>query len=442
MIATSLGFRRGSILCRDSIGIVSSSPALSARLDNLGTLGASIHSGLFDRPSLTAASSHVTLGVPARREFNAGFEPSAGVVNLATSGYLGFGNDTRVKAAAHAALDRFGTHTGGCRLLSGTTDLHFELEERLAHFLNAEAVVTYSSGYVTNVSVIPALFGPGDLVILDRHAHRSLYDGAILSRATLRRFAHNNLDHLERILRRTSSVRRRLIAVDGVYSMEGTIAPVPELVRLAQGYGAFLLVDEAHAIGVLGENGRGIVSHFRLPADAIDIRIGTMSKALAASGGFAAVRSEVSALLRYGSAGRVFSAGMTPADTAAALASVEIVQQEPHHVDRLRRNVRRLRTGLAARGIEVLGDQTAIVPVPVNDQLRTLEAASTLLRLGFFVNPVIAPGVPVGTERLRCLVSALHDPSDLDAAADAIAESLNGNSEVEAAVADRSAAAV
>ncbi len=438
MIAKSFTVRRGSMQGPEAIDVISSSPGLSARFADLNALGTSIHSGLFDRPSLSAASSHVTLGVPARREFNVGFEPSAGVVNLATSGYLGLGNDSRVKAAAHAALERFGTHTGGCRLLSGTTNLHFELEERLAHFLNSEAVVTYSSGYVTNVSVIPALFGPRDLVILDRHAHRSLYDGAILSRATMKRFAHNNLDHLERILRRTSDVRRRLIAVDGVYSMEGTVAPIPELVRLARAHGAFLLVDEAHAIGVLGENGRGILSHFGLPADAIDIRIGTMSKAFAASGGFAAVRSEVGALLRYGSAGRVFSAGMTPADTAAALASVEIMHHEPHHVDRLRLNARRFRTGLAARGIEVIGDQTAIVPVPVNDQLRTLEAASTLLRLGFFVNPVIAPGVPVGTERLRCLVSALHDPSDLDAAADAIAESLNGDS----AVAARSAAAV
>jgi len=409
----------------DPHGLIDSSPTLHARVAGILALGASPHSSLFDRPSMTAPSDRVTLGTPARREFSTGFQQSVAVVNLATSGYLGLGNDPRVRAAAHAALDRFGTHTGGCRLLSGTTDLHFELEERLARFLGAEAVVTFSSGYVTNVSVVPALFGPGDLVILDRSAHRSLYDGAILSRATIRRFGHNNLDHLERILRKTSHVRRRLIAVDAVYSMEGTIAPIPDLIGLARRHGAFLLVDEAHAIGVLGDHGRGIASHFDISPDAIDIRIGTMSKALAAGGGFAAVRADISIALRYGSAGRVFSAAMTPADTAAALAAVEIVEREPHHVERLRKNAQRFRSALVAHGLDVLGSEAAIIPIAVNDQVTTLEAASRLLDLGFFVNPVVAPGVPAGTERLRCLVSALHQTSDLDAAADAIASSLS-----------------
>ncbi len=345
-------------------------------------------------------------------------------MNLATSGYLGLANDSRVRTAAHAAVDRFGTHTGGCRLLSGTTELHFELETSLARFLGTEAVVTYSSGYVTNVSVVPALFGPDDLVILDRHAHRSLYDGAILSRATVKRFAHNDVDHLERILRKTAGIRRRLVAVDAVYSMEGTIAPVPDLIELTRRHDAFLLVDEAHAIGVLGDHGSGIASHFNIAADAIDIRIGTLSKALAAGGGFAAVRAETSVALRYGSAGRVFSAAMTPADTAAALAAVRIVESEPQHVDRLRDNARHFHSSLLDRGVDVLGNGSAIVPIAVNDQTTTLEAASSLLDQGYFVNPVVAPGVPLGKERLRCLVSALHRRTDLTAAAEAIAAAL------------------
>jgi 7-keto-8-aminopelargonate synthetase-like enzyme len=241
----------------------------------------------------------------------------------------------------------------------------------------------------------------------------------------VKRFAHNDLNHLERILRKTADVRRRLVAVDAVYSMEGTIAPIPELVDLVHRHNAFLLVDEAHAIGILGDHGRGIASHFNLSPDAIDIRIGTMSKALAAGGGFAAVRSETSVVLRYGSAGRVFSAAMTPADTAAALAAVRIMESESHHVTRLRSNASHFHSALVRHRVNVLGSGSAIVPIAVNDQARTLETASSLLDQGYFVNPVVAPGVPIGKERLRCLVSATHRQTDLTSAADAIADLLS-----------------
>jgi 8-amino-7-oxononanoate synthase len=401
--------------------LIASSPGLGRQLASLLTLGESSFSSLFDRQNAGPAGHRIVLGPPARPEFNQVADAAVSVLNLATSGYLDLGGDPRVKRAAIAAVERFGTHTGGCRLLSGTTPIHHALEERLADFVRAPSVVTYSSGYATNVSVVSSLFGPGDLIILDRHAHRSLYDGAVLSRARIARFAHNDVDHLERVLRRTAAVPRRLVAVDAVYSMEGRLAPLPELIDAVQRHRAFLLVDEAHALGVLGERGRGAVEHFGLDPGSIDIRIGTLSKAMAAAGGFAAVHASVGVLLRYTSPARVFSAAMTPPDAAAALAAVEIIDQEPHRVARLRANAARFRGALADRGLDVMGSETPIVPILVGDRLSTLSAAHRLLARGVFVNPVVAPGVPAGTERLRCLVSAAHRGGDLDAAAETIA---------------------
>jgi 8-amino-7-oxononanoate synthase len=400
--------------------LVGSSRALNDRFTEIMALGASDFGTLFDRPNVGRSGNRVTLGAPARHEFSRGTDAAIAVLNLATSGYLGLGRDPRVQHAAREAIDRYGTHTGGCRLLSGTTPLHFQLEERLSEFVGARSVVTYSSGYATNISVIAALFGPRDLVILDRSAHRSLYDGATLSRAAIKRFRHNDLDHLERILHKTAGVERRLIAVDAVYSMDADVVPLPELTALAKRHRAFLLVDEAHALGVLGHHGRGLCEYFDVDPDAIDIRIGTLSKTMAAAGGFAAVHPSVSVILRYASTGRVFSAAMTPPDVAAALAAVEIVQCEPRHVARLRANVAHFRAALHVRGLASLGTDAAIVPIPIGDSRSTLDAAKRLLARGVFVNPVIAPGVPAGAERLRCLVSALHATTDLDIAADAI----------------------
>lgn len=264
------------------------------------------------------------------------------------------------------------------------------------------------------------------MIILDRQAHRSLYDGAILSRAAIKRFAHNDLDHLEALLQKTASVARRLVAVDAVYSMEGDIVPLPALIELTKRHGVFLLVDEAHAFGVLGETGRGIAEHFDIPEESLDIRIGTLSKAAAAAGGFAAVDPSISALLRYTSHGRVFSAAMTPPDAAAALAAVKIMEEEPFRVARLRSNAEYFRSALKARGLKVLGDATAIVPVWVGERMTTLEAGLQLLQRGLFLNPVVAPGVPTGGERLRCMLSASHQESDLATAAHAIADVLDG----------------
>jgi len=309
-------------------------------------------------------------------------------------------------------------------VLCGTTRVHWDFEQRLAAFVRAPRAITYSSGYATNVSVIPALFGPGDLIILDRLAHRSLYDGAVLSRASLKRFAHNDLQHLEKILRDTSSVRRRLVVVETVYSMEGHLAPLPDLVELVHRYGAYLLADEAHAFGVLGSTGRGATEHFGVDPAAVDIRIGTLSKALSAVGGFAAVDASIAIVLRYGSHASIHSAAATPPDVGAALAAVEILEKEPERVARLQHNAAFFRSALARYGLDTFGSQSAVIPIRVGERVRALEAASALLERGIFVNAVIPPGVPPGTERLRCFVTVGHSEDDLQYAAARIGDVL------------------
>ncbi len=404
--------------------VVGSSTRLSAMLHWIVQIGRA-HGALFDRQNLGLATRRVVLGPPARFRLNQVDVPRVEVLNLAANSYLGMADEPRILAAAVSGLKQYGVHMGGSRLLSGTAEVHWKLEQRLAQFFRAPSVVTYSSGYVTNVSVISALFGPDDLVLLDRNAHRSIYDGAVLSRATIRRFRHNDLSHLERILEGTVHFRRRLVAVDGVYSMEGHIAPVPDLIRLVHRHRAFLLVDDAHAIGVLGSHGRGTFEHFNMDPCSIDIRVGTLSKAIPAVGGFAATSADVGVLLRYMSHGALFSAPLTPPDAAAALAAVAIMEAEPERIRRLQNNAAFFRGELARRGLNTMGSQTAIVPVWIGDRQATLEAAATLLDRGIFVNPVISPGVRRGSERLRCFVMASHTLTDLHSAALAIAEVVN-----------------
>ena len=393
--------------------LVASSRGLHADLSRLLAIGSS-HGALFDRQNLHAATARTVLGPPGRGELNEVADASVPVINLASNSYLELGNDPRVKAAAIAAVERHGTHMGGSRLLCGTAEIHWEFERRLAAFFEASSVVTYGSGYVTNVSLISALFGPGDLIIIDRQAHRSIYDGALLSRATVRRFAHNDLDHLDLVLKRTSAVRRRLVAVDGVYSMNGHICPLPEVASLTRSHGAFLFVDDAHAIGVLGAHGRGTVEHFGLDPELIDIRIGTLSKALPA-------------------VGALYSAAMTPPDVAVAMAAMEILGSDADLVERLRRNASFFRDALQRRGLDILGSQTAIVPIRIGDSRATLDVAAALLKRGIFVNPVIYPAVPKGAERLRCFVMASHSTADLEYAAAGIEETVNADAALHSA---------
>jgi 8-amino-7-oxononanoate synthase len=401
--------------------LVRSAPWLHDRLCAFLEVGLA-HGALYDRQNLGPAAPHVSLGPPGRGEISLPDMPGTLAINLAANSYLGLADDPRVANAVRQALAEHGTHTGGSRLLCGTARIHWALEKRLAEFFRARSVVTYSSGYAANVSVISSLFGPGDLIILDRHAHQSLYDGAMLAGATVRRFGHNDVDRLDLVLSRSTDFARRLVCVDGVYSMDGHVAPLPEILHVTRRHGAFLLVDDAHAIGVIGSTGRGTFEHFNMDPDTIDIRIGTLSKAIPSVGGFAAVSPDVAVILRYGSHGTLFSAALTPLDAAAALAGVDILADEPERVSRLTRNAGLFRELLQREGLDTLGSQTAIVPVHVGDRWRTLEIGSELLRRGVFVNPVIYPGIRQGAERLRCFVSARHAEGDLRQAARLISD--------------------
>jgi 8-amino-7-oxononanoate synthase len=403
--------------------LIASSLPLADALRSLIDVGRR-HGGLYERQNLGPTNARVLLGPPGRAELSEVRSPRIVAINLASNSYLGIGDDPRIRRAVETALEQHGTHTGGSRVLCGTSAAHYGLDRELARFFRGASVVTYSSGYVTNVSVVSALFGPGDLVILDRNAHRSLIDGALLSRAAIKRVPHNDLNRLEAVLNQTSRFRRRLVIVDGVYSMEGDIAPVGALVELVHRHGAFLLVDDAHAIGVLGEHGRGTAEHFGIDPGQIDLRVGTLSKAIPSVGGFVVARPDVAAILRYGSHGTLYSAPLSILDVAAATAALGIMEEEPFRVTRVRDGAALLRNALRAAGLDVMGSEAAIVPVLVKDSRATLEAADALLARGVFVNPMIYPGVAPGLERLRCFVSAAHSRADLEHAASQIGEVL------------------
>jgi 8-amino-7-oxononanoate synthase len=420
--ATQSSGKRG-----DGQGLVSSAPRLVEALRRIQQIAESKYGALYERQNRSPSARRLSVGPPGRPQFRRLVNPRAELLNFASNSYLGLADDPRVHRAVDAAIRRYGTHTGGSRLFCGTAEIHVELEDRLARFLRAENVFTFTSGYVANVTVVSALFGPEDAVILDRNAHRSLYDGVLLSGAALFRFAHNDVGHLEHILQKTDRFRRRLVAVDAVYSMEGDTAPVGEISALAHRRGAFVLVDEAHAIGVLGESGRGSLEHFKQDSTAIDIRTGTLSKAIPSVGGFVAASPDVVLLLRYASHGAVFSAALTPADAAAANAAIEILEAEPERVARVRHNAAALQSALGSWSRPPHGG-TAIVPILIGDRMRTLDTAVELLERGLFVNAVIPPGVPRGGERLRCFAMASHTSEDTAAAANLIRSVLDSRS--------------
>ena len=350
------------------------------------------------------------------------------VLALSSYDYLGLIGHPAIEAAAIEAIRRYGTATGGVRLLTGTTVLHRELEAALAAFLGVPAVLTFSSGYLANLAAIAALFEPADEILVDALAHRSIIDGCLLARARVRRFRHNDLDMLERLLARgagagggttTAAGRRRLIVVEGVYSMDGDVPPLREIVALKQRHGAFLMVDDAHALGVIGDTGRGSLEHHGVPADAVDLLTGALSKAVPATGGFVAARPEVVRHLSHAAPPFVFSSAAAPSVAASARAALDVIAAEPERLTRLRAASDTLRDGLAARGWNVGLSSTAIVPVHVGGELPALGLARRLLDESVHATPIIHPAVPRGAERLRLCASAAHRPADLAHALDA-----------------------
>lgn len=331
-------------------------------------------------------------------------------VMFSSYSYLGLIGHPRLEAAVRAAVERYGTSTGGVRLLTGTLQLHHELEADLAAFLGQEAAAVFPSGYDANIAAISSLFGANDVAILDQYAHQSIVDGVRMAGCELRRFRHNDLEDLERRLRqaRNRGARRILIAVDSVFSMDGDEAPLAGIVALKKKYGAFVLVDEAHSIGAIGKTGRGICEQQNINPGDVDILTGSLSKAIPSSGGFVAGSRGLKIYIQHGSAPYMFSAAITPTNAAAIRESLRIIQDEPEHLVRLRENTARLSEGLRLLGMETAASTTPVIPVLLGDEWRAYRWARMLLERGIFVSAVVYPAVSPGMARLRLCATAAH----------------------------------
>ncbi|GFP25598.1 8-amino-7-oxononanoate synthase [Candidatus Hakubella thermalkaliphila] len=340
------------------------------------------------------------------------------MIMLASYSYLGLASHPKIRAAAIEAMERYGVGAGGVRLLAGTTELHRELEERIAEFKNTEAATLFSSGYVTNMSTISSLFGRGDVIIMDKLDHASIIDGCLLSGAQFRTYRHNDMEHLESILKKSQNFNTRLIVADAVFSMDGDIADLPGIVELAKKYDALVMIDEAHSLGVLGASGRGIDEHFGLE-DAVDIKMGTLSKAIPSIGGYIAGERRIIDYLQHNARAFIFSASLPPASVAVALTALEIIQEEPWRLVNLRRNTDLFREGLRKLGFDTMQSTTPIIPVLIGKEWKSLELTRLLFEEGVFVCPILYPAVPKNTDRLRTHVMATHSETDLKEALDA-----------------------
>src|SRR3954464_1343781 len=346
-------------------------------------------------------------------------------IMLGSNNYLGLTADPRVRQAARDALDTYGTGLTGSRLLNGTLDLHLDLERELAEWMGTEEAIVFSTGHQANVGTLGTILAPGDTVIADSADHASILDGCLLSRAKLRPFKHNRLDRLEKMLQRANEDGGGvLVVVDGVFSMEGDIAPLPRIVELVKGYGARLMVDEAHGAGVLGARGAGASELFGVEAD-VDLRMGTFSKSLASCGGFIAGSTEVIEYLRVASRAFLFTASNVPAAVGAALAALRIIRSDegPELFARVLHNAAYLKRGLSELGLKVVEDPsgvtTPVVPVVVGDDWKAVLLWRALYDAGVYVNVAIHPAVPPGGALLRTSVMATHDEATLDRALDA-----------------------
>ncbi|MCA9497587.1 MAG: 8-amino-7-oxononanoate synthase [Nitrospira sp.] len=337
------------------------------------------------------------------------------VLQFASNDYLGLTNHPQVKDAAMKAIEKFGVGSGASRLISGNITPHYALEAELAKFKDTEAALTFSSGYTTNIGVIPSLATTDSLIFADRLCHASLIDGCRLSRATLRVFHHNDVNHLKRLLAKPRSRTSTLILTEGVFSMDGDVAPLPEIAALAKECGATLLIDDAHGTGVMGANGRGTVEHFGLDSPHI-LQMGTLSKALGASGGFIAGPKDFVAYLINTSRSFIYTTAPPPAIAAAASVALAILQQEPQRRIKLWRNREFLHNGLVAMGFQLTDTQSPILPIMVNDPELGIQMSRHLRAEGVWIPAVRPPTVPKGTSRLRITVTADHSLEQLEIA--------------------------
>ena len=334
------------------------------------------------------------------------------LIMIGSNNYLGLTADPRVRRAAVDAVRRYGTSCTGSRFLNGTLALHKELEERLAAFVGKEAALAFSTGYQTNVGTISALVGRGDVVITDREDHASIVDGCRLAFGKMLRFRHNDMPDLERVLRNAPSEAGKLVVVDGVFSMGGDIAPLPDIVDVCARYDARLMVDDAHSIGVLGQ-GRGTAAHFGITGQ-VDLIMGTFSKSFASLGGFIAGDADVIHYIQHHARSLIFSASMPPASAATCLAALDIMESEPERYARLQEIGDKMQAGFRALGFNIGETQTPIIPVIIGDDMRTFQMWKALFDSGVYTNAVISPAVPPGMQLLRTSYMATHTDEQLE----------------------------
>jgi len=334
------------------------------------------------------------------------------VIMIGSNNYLGLTNHPRVKEAAIKATEKYGSGCAGSRFLNGTLEIHEELEKKLARFFRKEAALVFATGYQTNLGAISALVGRNDMAILDKYDHASIIDGCRLSFGTVKKFRHNDMKDLERVL---EGVRDsgKLIIVDGVFSMEGDIADLPSIVKLAKAYGARVMVDDAHGVGVLGEGGRGTAEHFGLENE-VDLIMGTYSKSLAAIGGFVAGSAEVIHFIKHVARSMIFSASLPPSLVASVSTALDIITEQPQLRTQLWKNTRKMLEGYKALGYDTGTSETPIIPIIIKDSTKVYEMCKHLFDNGIFVNPVVNPAVPPGRELLRTSYMATHTDAQLD----------------------------
>src|ERR1041385_1424042 len=338
------------------------------------------------------------------------------VIMAGSNNYLGLTAHPKVKEAAAKAIEKYGTGCSGSRYLTGTLDLHYELEARLAKFFGKESCLLFSTGYQTGQGIIPTLVQRGDYVVTDKDNHACIVAGYMMAKgmfADFVRYKHNEMSDLERVISRIPLSAAKLIVTDGVFSTSGEIVNLPDMVAIAKKYNARILVDDAHSVGVIGKGGRGTASHFNLE-DEVDLTMGTFSKTFASLGGFVVGNERVINYLKHHSPALIFSASPTPASVAAALAALEILESEPWRVEKLIRNANKMRAGFKQLGFTVLDGQTAVVPVIVGDDLIAFKFWRGLFDAGVFVNAFISPGVPPGMQMMRTSFMSAHEDEHLD----------------------------
>jgi len=343
------------------------------------------------------------------------------VLMFGSNSYLGLTTHPKIKEAGKKAIDKYGSGCAGSRFLNGTLDLHIELEKKLAEFVKKDAALVYSTGFQVNIGVIPTVTGRNDYLLIDELDHASIIEATRLSFAKVLKFRHNDMHSLERLLKRCEPGRIKLIVVDGVFSMDGDIADLPSIVKLAGKYEATIMVDDAHAIGVIGEQGSGTASHFGL-TDKIDLIMGTFSKSLAALGGFIASDFETINYIKHHSRSLIFSASVTPASAASVLAALEIIKSEPDRIQRLWDVTHYTIDNFRRLGFDIGNTVTPIIPLYIRDNLKTLKLTRMLLDEGIFVNPVVSPAVSKDNTLIRFSLMATHTKEQVDIALEKFAK--------------------